>query len=361
MRKPDVYNRCKEAADRWLVIRNSPLPTQKTEAENLLRILYSSLNLQVPRFNWQPSPMAVLREADRVYSTENQLYNNPLEINFFHWVRQTAMARLITVYGEKEASFNRHELFRMHNVINYQIEQCLFKVLEQEHARYKGEMDEDVPDKFAYQPIVFAKDFKDATRYFWNKYRAKTALSVLEVIVDYLEIDIPPFHLLGKYCYGYLPLSGICIVCDNPVSVHTDPSHKRLHYDGGPAYAFSDGFAVHVLHGVVVPPYIAETPADKLSAEAIIKEENAEVRMAIVRKIGYERIFRDLNASVLDSGNGYELVLLDLKNGKKQPYLKMVNPSTGAVHVEGVHPDCATVEAALAWRNGMKEKPVIIT
>jgi hypothetical protein len=32
-------------------------------------------------------------------------------------------------------------------------------------------------------------------------------------------------------------------------------------------------------------------------------------------------------------------------------YLKMVNPSIGTFHVEGVDPQCATVEQALNWRN----------
>jgi hypothetical protein len=33
----------------------------------------------------------------------------------------------------------------------------------------------------------------------------------------------------------------------------------------------------------------------------------------------------------------------------------MLNPSIGAIHIEGVHPSCRTVEQALSWRNGLKQ------
>jgi len=41
----------------------------------------------------------------------------------------------------------------------------------------------------------------------------------------------------------------------------------------------------------------------------------------------------------------------------------MKNPSIDALHIEGVHPDCNTVEKALAWRNGTKIyiKPEVLT
>ena len=44
-----------------------------------------------------------------------------------------------------------------------------------------------------------------------------------------------------------------------------------------------------------------------------------------------------------------------------RPYLKMTNPSIGVFHVEGVHPDCTTVDQALEFRNGTKVKPTVLT
>jgi len=54
---------------------------------------------------------------------------------------------------------------------------------------------------------------------------------------------------------------------------------------------------------------------------------------------------------------------LDIIDGRYRPYLKMLNPSISTWHIEGIHPDCKTIEQALAWRNGEDkyEKPEILT
>ena len=94
----------------------------------------------------------------------------------------------------------------------------------------------------------------------------------------------------------------------------------------------------------------------------ILRTTNAEVRREIVRKIGIERACQQLAAKVVDrQGELYELLLLDLGDKRRRPYLKMRNPSLGVYHLEGVHPTCKTVEEALRWRNNSAAQPVILT
>ena len=104
------------------------------------------------------------------------------------------------------------------------------------------------------------------------------------------------------------------------------------------------------------------TKPEDIDPKIILKENNAEVRREIVRKIGIERLCQKLNAKVLDKqGDVYELLNLDLGENLIRPYLKMRNPSIGTFHVEGVSPDCKTVQEALNWRNKSDEKPLILT
>lgn len=105
------------------------------------------------------------------------------------------------------------------------------------------------------------------------------------------------------------------------------------------------------------------TPAQKMDSKMIIKEKNAEVRREIVRKIGAEKICKDLGAKCIDmSKDGmYELLNLEIGDGRTRPYLKMLNPSIGTYHIEGVHPDCKTVEESLSWRNGINGSPLVLT
>ena len=129
------------------------------------------------------------------------------------------------------------------------------------------------------------------------------------------------------------------------------------------AIEYPDGWGVWALHGVRVPASLVTTAATDLDARKwIVKQPNAEVRREAVRKIGIERVCQQLGAMVTDrQGEMYELLMLDIGDGRRRPYLKMRNASIGVWHVEGVHPNCKTVEEALKWRNGTDLTPTVLT
>ena len=183
---------------------------------------------------------------------------------------------------------------------------------------------------------------------------------------QYLHVDYGEFSkvlqlwdTLGKSCGWWYPYENICFVSDRPEQIHR--KGVQLHNDSGPAVLYRDGYALWCLNGVDVGESIVTTPADQLDANLILTTKNAEVRREIVRKIGIERVCNKLNAKVIDTQGDYSLLLLDLRDGRKRPYLKMLNPSIGTYHIEGVPPECDTVEKAITWRNQTSEKPVILT
>jgi hypothetical protein len=171
--------------------------------------------------------------------------------------------------------------------------------------------------------------------------------------------DLAPFIALSRSCGWWLPMRDYVVICDNPAEIHLDQG--RLHRDGGPAMSYPDGFAVWALNGVRVPREIAESSSHNLDPRLILKEHNAEVRREIIRKIGIERVCEKLGAQVIDSAADYELLILDLGDKVRRPFLKMKNPSIGVYHIEGVAPEITTVEEALLWRNGTPEKPIALT
>lgn len=183
---------------------------------------------------------------------------------------------------------------------------------------------------------------------------------------QYLHVDYGEFSkvlqlwdTLGKSCGWWYPYENICFVSDRPEQIHK--KGVQLHNDSGPAVLYRDGYALWCLNGVDVGELIVTTPADQLDVNLILTTKNAEVRREIVRKIGIERVCDELKARVIDTQGDYSLLLLDLQDGRKRPYLKMLNPSIGTYHIEGVPPDCDTVEKAITWRNQTSEKPVILT
>ena len=134
-----------------------------------------------------------------------------------------------------------------------------------------------------------------------------------------------------------------------------NPGHGTADY-----LLYVDGKAVWALNGVRVPPWLAELRAEEIDPARFGEIENAEVRREFVRKVGIERILHNLKAKTIDKRGDYELVLLELGDGLQRPYLKMLNPSIGVWHAEGVHPDCTTIAEALAWRNGTEEVPIAL-
>ena len=137
---------------------------------------------------------------------------------------------------------------------------------------------------------------------------------------------------------------------------------QRVHSEVGAAVRWPEGNEEYfVLNGVPVSQEIVETAEHDLDARLLLTEKGANVRREIVRKIGLERICRDLNAECIDREDGYKLFLLDLGEGLTRPFLKMTNPSTGICHVEGVAPECTSVASALEWRNQTNVPPSVLT
>jgi len=95
--------------------------------------------------------------------------------------------------------------------------------------------------------------------------------------------------------------------------------------------------------------------------DVFLAEKNAENRMKIVKVNGIDAIYEAVGAKTIDKDGSYELISLDLGEKSFRPYLKMINPSTGSIHIEGVHPDCKTVKAALEWRNETDKTPDVIS
>ena len=184
---------------------------------------------------------------------------------------------------------------------------------------------------------------------------------------DYLGVKYPPrlarqlslLKDISSSCFWWWPFKEIVVLSERPCEVHLKDG--QLHKEGGPALKFPSGWTIYSLNNVHVSKQIATKPWNELDPNLILTEKNAEVRREIVKKVGIERICEELGAKCIDRMGNYELLLLDLQDGRKRPFLKMRNPSIGIYHIEGVPPEIRTVRQALSWRNNSTEPPSILT
>jgi hypothetical protein len=162
--------------------------------------------------------------------------------------------------------------------------------------------------------------------------------------------------------YSILFINNKLILVEKP-NLSLD-SRTFLHNETGPAVTFPKlKSGIYCLNNVRVTKDVVLKPAEELKADLITKTRNAEVRRELVRKIGIERVLSELGATVIDKSQDgiYELVNLSLGDSRDRPYLKMLNPSIGTWHIEGVEPRTTTVAEALRYRNGTTIAPVILT
>ena len=83
-------------------------------------------------------------------------------------------------------------------------------------------------------------------------------------------------------------LGGAAFLCGRPEYIKRD-EQNRLHCEDGPAIRWKDGYCNYFWHGVSVPEKLIERP-DEITKEDLINETNAEVRRAMMEKLG-ERFY----------------------------------------------------------------------
>ena len=157
-------------------------------------------------------------------------------------------------------------------------------------------------------------------------------------------------QMVAENAGWWLPHKNICWISERHNILHRN-TQERLHKDEGPALAYPDGWCIYALNGVRMKADYVLTPAEKLDVSAVLKEENADIRRELIRKIGIERFLEKAPHKTLDTQGNYKLLAIELSPEIKDArYLKMLNPSIGTWHVEGVHPTCKTVQEAINWR-----------
>lgn len=197
-------------------------------------------------------------------------------------------------------------------------------------------------------------------------------LGFYDYFVNVVKLDLGPrINLLINLAYHihwYWPLDQAVVISNRPTELHM--RNERLHRDLGPAVLYADGFGVWSLNGVSFSPkegakWIAPAPED-LPTDEVLSIRNVEQRAEIIKKIGIDKLFIKLKPKLLDTKDGYELYAVTLyEDFQPRIYVKMQNPSVDEIHVEAVHPDCKTVDQALAWRNWGKidvfTPPLVLT
>jgi len=140
----------------------------------------------------------------------------------------------------------------------------------------------------------------------------------------------------------------ICFFSDFPKEIHTN-KQSQLHNENGAALLYRDNYSLLKLNGITVTQDIINKKPNDFTKEDITKQENADTRREIIRKIGNKRLLELLDYKVIDTFEEYKLISFDIGDGRIRPYIMMNCPSTDILHILGVKPEINKTVDALAF------------
>ena len=297
--------------EKWIQIGLCTQPADREKAERAIKGLYGLAKLREPRVIWCPCPLSAAL-ATAVFAT-------------------MAAKRLVPLRGTRE---QRQDSLRSlpHHTVNEAVRSAVDSAVDS-----------------AVRSAVGSAGY-NASYYLWGGSLWAAYAAWADYFNEVLGIAIDRHYLdTIESCGYYWTLDSVCFASERPSAIRRNAA-GQLHCEDDLAIAYPSGWGLYRLNGVTVPEWLVKTPAAKLDAGRLLKEDNAEVRRELVRKVGIERVCAELGAKPIDRQGDYELLMLNLRDGRHRPYLKMRNPSLGVFHVEGVHPDCKTVQDAINWR-----------
>ncbi|MEG4046091.1 DUF6745 domain-containing protein [Microcoleus sp. Pol17_C1] len=352
--------------EKWRAISLSTGPINRSQAEETIKSAYSAIGKKAPEIIFVDRPYEA---ADLIVSR----FDNPsseLRSQFETKLRSPLEKQLRGYLGSQLET-------ELQNQLPTQLEQRLYTQLktqlwEPERNYLAGEISSQLPPQQVIDERsgeirpTLGKHLSNCIQpELWAAYGSLLdfCISVINLPHSYGRNWIV-FQSIVRDCGWIYPYDKVCIVCEKPIALSVDSNH-RLHAEGKPAVQFADGVSIYAYHGVILPEWYGRLHPHQWQSKWVLKEQNAEVRRALIQGITYDRICQELAVTELDSWQEYTLLSIEFEddfdnegNAKPVYLLKMTCPSTGHIHALRVPPDVRsssraslTAKEAIRWVN----------
>jgi hypothetical protein len=355
-------------------------PQEFKHLKGVVEKLYATLDLAPPTIYLLDSPLACAYAwaytpqsvADRWRLFHDEFYTHPLHCPIIDMITDhfTAFSRMVngtiaqnmhsSGVTKWEAGYN--DLDRVGDTIATAITSVANPMSNPEYVdMFSKQVEAHIPDAAIRSAVARQKPSLKLEKLFLPSeiFRGQhyTKTSYYQAMAD-LGMPFLGFHKnlislweqMNKACNWWFPFRNTFILSDRHSALHVD-ERGRPHNTQGPAVEYRDGWKLYAWKGIMVPEHIIEQP-ETITAKGILKENNTEIRRAMVDIIGIEKFIIDSKGKQLDEQGEYELLQVPYLDGGSMIALKMRCPTTSAIYVHTVHPNCTNVEQALAWKRG---------
>jgi hypothetical protein len=296
-------SRFPEFVEKWTQIGLSSDPADRPRAEKAVRETYARAGLAAPaRIVWCGSPLSLgLTRAMVLDKTTGEVVDARVSDD----IPNSVWAGIKTSIAESSDVIPGYS-FKTHTESN---------VLMSVQGRVRARVSVSVLDRVWTNVKDSIWDNIADSVGIWDSIRAAVANGVWkngEHINrhDSFDADIDGQHdagLLGAYRYFHevlglqteteqlsglwelaqsagraLPHQNICWLSERHHILECDED-GFLHSHTGPACAYPDGFSIHAIHGVRVPPFVVRRPRE-ITVQKIDDEDNAEIRRVMIER-----------------------------------------------------------------------------
>lgn len=99
---------------------------------------------------------------------------------------------------------------------------------------------------------------------------------------------------------------------------------------------------------------LIEAQKDNLEPREVLQIANSEIRRYLIKRIGYDRIKKEVKAEVIHKDGNSELLLIE-NNGSKEKYVKVKDHSTEREYLLYVPDNIQRCREGIAWTFGLTE------
>lgn len=355
-------------------------PLEEKYLREVVTKLYASLDMRPPAIYILDSPMACSymwshvpqTTADRWRVFHDEFYTHPLSSPITDVIQDgfNAFDRLVTgtisahMHSSVANTIDRRyqDLARVGDVVNTAIsnvtkplaDSALLASFHNQVNQYIN--NKPIKDSVQRQPVPQMDHLIVPGRIFRGQHYTRMAYyqSLEDLGMPFLGYHKNLIHLdqqMNTVSHWWFPFKNVLVMSDRHKELHVDEV-GRPHNTKGPAIEYRDGWKIYAWKGILIEKDIIEKP-DSLTVSRIMAEQNTEVRRVMVDVFGLDRFIIESKSKSLDKQGEYELLEVPfMRNGENMIALKMRCPTTAAVYVHTVRPECSNVEQALAWKRG---------
>ena len=341
-------DRMAEYRDKWIEIGLSTAPANRPLSEDGIRKAYIAAGLKSPRkIVWCGSPLSQV--LTRAIILDQKLINDVMD-SVMASVRDSVMD---SVWDSVRASVRDSVRDSVMASVRASVsDSVMASVMDSVSDSVLASVRDSVRDSV--RASVMASVWDSVRDSGYGQHDANW-LAFYEYFREACGLQSQTDKLIGLTEYSknagwFLPHQNICWVSERHNILRRD-ERGRVHDISGPAIMYPDGWAIYAWHGIRVPRWVIEQPQE-ISDLNIDSEANAEVRRVMLERYGLDRYL--LTGSEKDRQGEYRLIEKSV-GGVTMRALVMRCPTTQAAYVHCVHPECTTVDGALAWKRGHED------